>query len=74
MRLEGHGLTFEPAATASGRRQLSNPHFGFLVVAFAEVVIAHLPGRIDKVERWPVELSQAVARPSEAKSLAPDVR
>ena len=57
-RLEGNGRTFDPAAAPGGRQQLSNSHFRFFVVAFAEVVIAHAPCRIDEVERRPIVIAE----------------
>ena len=58
MRLDGNGLAIDPAAGSRCCQQLANSHFRFFVVAFAEVVIAHAPCRIDEVERRPVVIAE----------------
>ena len=58
--LEGNGRTIDPFAATGGCQQLSKSHFRFFVVAFAEVVMAHVPRRIDEIKRWPVVVAEAM--------------
>src|SRR6266850_1459474 len=68
LRFEGSGFTIDPTASHGRGQQLSNPHFRFFVVAFAEVVIAHAPCRIDEVERRPV----VIAKPTPDRAVVVD--
>ena len=58
MRLDGNGLAIDPNAGSRCCQQLSNAHFRFFVIAFAEVMIAHAPCRIDEVERRPIVMTE----------------
>jgi len=68
MRLDRHRCTIDHATASGGSQQLANSGFRFFVVAFAEVVIAHAPCRIDEVERRPV----VIAKPTPDRAVVVD--